>query len=103
MPIPGVSKDKVRVCTECAKHLTTEPSRQGCVLRSILNLTTEGAAMTITCSTDFRLSLSYAQNLSMGICVHLHNANKLAHSETEQLLVGTRMFASVTLLKSLLW
>ena len=53
--IPGVSKGKAeRVCAPCAKHLTDQPTHQGCVLRSCVNLSakanaTELKALAIAC------------------------------------------------------
>ena len=42
--IPGINKDKSRVCSLCSKHLTDQPNHSGCVMRSCMNLSATGAA-----------------------------------------------------------
>jgi len=44
MVIPGINKDKSRVCSLCSKHLTDQPNHSGCVMRSCMNLSATGAA-----------------------------------------------------------
>jgi len=56
MNVPGVNKtaSKERVCNLCSKHLTDQPTHQGCVLRSCVNLSakqnaSEVKALAIAC------------------------------------------------------
>ena len=54
LAVPGVNKTPVRVCNPCNKHLTEQPTHQGCVLRSCVNLSaksnaTEIKALAVAC------------------------------------------------------
>ena len=44
LAIPGIDQKEKRVCNLCCKHLTDQPTHQGCVLRSCVNLSDKSKA-----------------------------------------------------------